>query len=143
LAEKGTRHIKQAAGRSFLGTYFRLLGAVKPYAWQLAGAIACMIVLALATGAYAYVIGPMLKFLVTRGVDGGHEILSLVPGLDVSALDRDLMLVALPFFILPPRVPQGCPQGCPPQGCPKGAPKGAPPKGAPPKGAMDFVLDFV
>jgi len=85
----------------------------------------------------------MLKFLVTRGVDGGHEILSLVPGLDVSALDRDLMLVALPFFILPPRVPQGCPQGCPPQGCPKGAPKGAPPKGAPPKGAMDFVLDFV
>jgi len=100
LAEKGTRHIKQAAGRSFLGIYFRLLGAVKPYVRQLAGAIACMIVLALATGAYAYVIGPMLKFLVTRGVDGGHEILSLVPGLDVSALDRDLMLMALPFFIL-------------------------------------------
>ncbi len=100
MAEKGTRHIKQAAGRSFLGIYFRLLGAVKPYVRQLAGAIACMIVLALATGAYAYVIGPMLKFLVTRGVDGGHEILSLVPGLDVSALDRDLMLMALPFFIL-------------------------------------------
>jgi len=100
LAENDTRHIKPARGGSFLGIYFRLLGAVKPYAWQLAGAIACMIVLALATGAYAYVIGPMLKFLVTRGVDGGHEILSLVPGLDVSALDRDLMLVALPFFIL-------------------------------------------
>jgi len=100
LVEDDKRRVKPAAGKSFLGIYFRLLGAVRPYAPQLAGAIACMIVLALATGAYAYVVGPMLKFLVSRGVDGGKEILSLVPGLDVSSLDRDLMLTALPFFIL-------------------------------------------
>jgi subfamily B ATP-binding cassette protein MsbA len=90
---------KQPA-RSFLGTYLRLLAAVRPYTGRLVLAVVCMIVLALTTGVYAYVVGPMLKFLVSRGYDGGAEILSLVPGLDVGSMDREVMLMALPVFIL-------------------------------------------
>ncbi len=59
-----------------------------------------MLILAVTTGAYAYFIGPMLKFLVSRGQEGGPEILSLIPGLDVGAMDRNALLMALPLFIL-------------------------------------------
>jgi subfamily B ATP-binding cassette protein MsbA len=86
--------------RSFLGTYFRLLGAVRPYLGQLIGAVLCMILLAATTGIYAYVVGPMLKFLVSKGQAGGEEILKLVPGLEAAALDREVMLMALPVFVL-------------------------------------------
>jgi subfamily B ATP-binding cassette protein MsbA len=86
--------------RSFLGTYLRLLGAVRSYTGRLVLAVLCMIVLALTTGVYAYVVGPMLKFLVSRGEGGAAEILSLVPGLDVGGMDREVMLMALPVFIL-------------------------------------------
>jgi subfamily B ATP-binding cassette protein MsbA len=86
--------------KSFLGIYWRLLGAVRPYAWQLVGAIVCMIVLAVTTGIYAYVVGPMLKFLVSKGEAGGQDILSLVPGLDVAGMDENMLLMALPVFIL-------------------------------------------
>jgi subfamily B ATP-binding cassette protein MsbA len=86
--------------RSFIGTYLRLLGAVRPYIGRLVLAVLCMIVLALTTGVYAYVVGPMLKFLVSKGAEGGAEILSLVPGLDVGGMGREVMLMALPVFIL-------------------------------------------
>ncbi len=87
-------------GRSFLGTYWRLLGAVRPYSGQLILAVVCMIVLAGATGLYAYLVGPLLKFLVSRGHAGGQKILELVPGLPVEQLDRSAMLGLLPLFIL-------------------------------------------
>ena len=87
-------------GRSFLGTYWRLLGAVRPYSGQLILAVVCMIVLAGATGLYAYLVGPLLKFLVSRGHAGGQKILELVPGLPVEQLDRTAMLGLLPLFIL-------------------------------------------
>jgi subfamily B ATP-binding cassette protein MsbA len=87
-------------GRSFLGTYWRLLGAVRPYSGQLILAVVCMIVLAGATGLYAYLVGPLLKFLVSRGHTGGREILELVPGLPVEQLDRTAILGLLPLFIL-------------------------------------------
>ncbi len=87
-------------GRTFLGTYWRLLGAVRPYSGQLVLAVVCMIVLAGATGLYAYLVGPLLKFLVSRGHAGGREIMELVPGLPVEQLDRSAMLGLLPLFIL-------------------------------------------
>ncbi|MBW1873511.1 MAG: ATP-binding cassette domain-containing protein [Deltaproteobacteria bacterium] len=100
MGDNDQKTVSTKHSKSFLGTYFRLLGEVKPYAWYLAGAILCMIVLALTTGLYAYVIGPMLKFLVSKGEAGGQEILSLVPGLDVGDMDQDGLLMALPVFIL-------------------------------------------
>ena len=86
--------------KSFLGTYWRLLGAVRPYSGQLSLAVVCMIVLAATTGAYAYIIGPLLKFLISGGQAGGQDIMSLVPGLDVSGLGRNSLLMLLPVFIL-------------------------------------------
>jgi subfamily B ATP-binding cassette protein MsbA len=86
--------------RSFVVIYWRLLGTVRPYLRQLFAALACMIVLAATTGLYAYMVGPLLKFLITRGEHGGFEILSMVPGLKVDTLDRESMLAALPLFIL-------------------------------------------
>ncbi len=92
--------IKSQRPHSFVGTYLRLLKAVRPYFGQLLLALLCMIVLAGTTGLYAYLVGPMLKFLVSRGTQGGEQIFTLVPWLQVSALDRDSMLVMLPFVIL-------------------------------------------
>lgn len=86
--------------RSFVVIYWRLLGTVRPYLGQLVAALVCMIVLAATTGAYAYMVGPLLKFLITRGQHGGFEILSLVPGLKVDTLDRESLLAALPLVIL-------------------------------------------
>ena len=85
---------------SFLGTYWRLLGAVRPYRSQLLLAIGCMLLLAATTGAYAYLIGPLLKFLISKGEFGGQEVLALVPGVDPTGLDRQSMLTLLPVFIL-------------------------------------------
>jgi subfamily B ATP-binding cassette protein MsbA len=73
---------------------------VRPYAGALVLAVICMIVLAATTGLYAYLIGPLLKFLVSQGEAGGQDILALVPGLDISGLDRNSMLLLLPVFIL-------------------------------------------
>ncbi|NMB75733.1 MAG: ATP-binding cassette domain-containing protein [Myxococcales bacterium] len=83
-----------------MGTYLRLLGTVRPYLGGLAGALLCMVLLAGTTAVYAWMVGPLLKFLITRGGEGGTEILSLVPGLDPSAMDRERMLLWLPLFIL-------------------------------------------
>jgi subfamily B ATP-binding cassette protein MsbA len=89
-----------AQQRPFVVVYWRLLGTVRPYLGQLVAALLCMILLAATTGLYAYMVGPLLKFLITRGEHGGFEILSLVPGLSVEKLDRDSLLAALPLFIL-------------------------------------------
>jgi subfamily B ATP-binding cassette protein MsbA len=85
---------------SFVRTYLRLLGTVRPYLGGLAGALLCMVLLAATTAIYAWMVGPLLKFLITRGGEGGAEILHLMPGVDPSGLDRGQMLVWLPLFIL-------------------------------------------
>jgi ATP-binding cassette, subfamily B, bacterial MsbA len=85
---------------SFIGTYLRLLGAVKPHAKELTGAALCMVLLAATTGVYAYLVGPLLKFLVTRGTEGADEILALLPGVHVAGWDKTTLLYVLPGFIL-------------------------------------------
>ncbi len=89
---------KDRAG--FIATYWKLLGAVRPYLWHLVAAVVCMLVLAAATGIYAWAVGPLLKFLVSQGESGGQEILGLIPGLDPQGLDREALLWGLPLFIL-------------------------------------------
>jgi len=83
-----------------LGTYARLLRVVRPHAGRLALALGCMLALAATTGLYAYLVGPLLKFLVSRGDAGGQEILAVVPGLDPGGLDREAMISLLPLVIL-------------------------------------------
>ncbi len=86
---------------SFVRTYLRLLKAVRPYYGQLLLALLCMVVLAATTGLYAYLVGPMLKFLVSRGSQGTEQILTIVPGfLRVQGLNRESMMVMLPVLIL-------------------------------------------
>lgn len=63
---------KAGAGKgSFVVVYWRLLGTVRPYLGKLVAALLCMILLAATTGIYAYMVGPLLKFLITRGQRGG------------------------------------------------------------------------
>ena len=49
---------------------WRLLGYARPHVGILAMAFACMTVLGLATGAYAYLLGPALRFLLSGGSEG-------------------------------------------------------------------------
>ncbi|HSA21831.1 MAG TPA: ABC transporter ATP-binding protein, partial [Myxococcota bacterium] len=83
-----------------LRTYGRLLRVVRPHAGRLLLALACMLCLAATTGLYAYLVGPLLKFLVSQGASGGEEILSALPWLAPGAFDRGAMIVLLPVIIL-------------------------------------------
>ncbi len=49
---------------------WRLLGYARPHVGLLMAAFACMTVLGLATGAYAYLMGPALRFLLSGGTEG-------------------------------------------------------------------------
>ena len=80
-------------------TYARLLRFLRPYRGRLAAALVCMVLLAVATGLYGYLVGPVLKFLFTGGAQGGDSIAALLPFVQLSG-DRDGMLVALPIVIL-------------------------------------------
>jgi subfamily B ATP-binding cassette protein MsbA len=67
---------------------------------RFAGAVACMVLLALTTGIYGYLVGPVLKFLFTGGAAGGEEILAVVPFIAVSTSDRDTLFLVLPLVIV-------------------------------------------
>lgn len=58
----------------------------------------CMVLLALTTGAYAWLMGPMVQFLVTGGADGLGRAFELVPAL--REIDRSQALVVLPAIIV-------------------------------------------
>ena len=88
------------ASPSYFSVYFRLLKVVRPYGAPLALAVFCMIVLAGATGIYAYMVGPLLKFLVSKGGEGGQEILTVVPRLPLEGWERGELLMVLPLVLL-------------------------------------------
>lgn len=79
--------------------YLRLLRSLLPYWFQLIMAILCMGVLALSTGAMAYLIGPVLKFLFTNQ---GDEIVKVIPWGQISNLspDRAQMMWIVPLVIM-------------------------------------------
>ncbi|HCF61613.1 MAG TPA: ABC transporter ATP-binding protein, partial [Myxococcales bacterium] len=58
----------------------------------------CMVLLALTTGAYAWLMGPMVQFLVTGGADGLGRAFELVPAL--REIDRSQALIVLPAIIV-------------------------------------------
>lgn len=61
-------------------------------------AFACMTVLAAATGLYAYLMGPALRFLLTGGAGGLGAVTRLLPG--VGQLDRTRALWLFPLAIV-------------------------------------------
>ncbi len=76
----------------------RLAAYLAPERGALLAAAGCMVLLALTTAAYAWLIGPVVKFLVTGGADGMSRALRLVPGL--GEVDRTQALRVLPLLIL-------------------------------------------
>ncbi|HEY3445152.1 MAG TPA: ABC transporter ATP-binding protein [Myxococcales bacterium] len=64
----------------------------------LLGAAACMALLAATTAAYAWLIGPVVKFLVTGGAQGLTRAFAVFPSL--ASMDRAQALLALPAAVL-------------------------------------------
>jgi subfamily B ATP-binding cassette protein MsbA len=77
------------------------LAAVRPHAGLLAGAIASMVVLSAATGAFSWLVGPMFQFVFRGGAIDAGMLRSALPFLrDPAAIDRGTAIRALPVLIL-------------------------------------------
>lgn len=76
----------------------RLLGYVLEQKKVLAAAFVCMAVLALTSGIYAWLVGPMLRFLLTGGAEGLDRAFAFVPAL--ASLDRTQALWLLPALVV-------------------------------------------
>ncbi len=85
---------------AILQAYRRLLGYLRPYLPGLLGAVVCMVVLAMTTGMYAYLVGPVLEFLMTGGERGLGAVGRVIPTVDLAALDRDTVMVVLPVMMV-------------------------------------------
>jgi subfamily B ATP-binding cassette protein MsbA len=88
-----------------LRAYLRLLRFVAPYRARFAAAMACMLVLAAATAAYANLLGPVLDFLFTgktRAVASLGKFLPAGTNLEswLARLDRTQVLSLLPLVII-------------------------------------------
>jgi ATP-binding cassette, subfamily B, bacterial MsbA len=83
---------------------WRLLGYARPHVGVLVAAFACMAVLGLATGAYAYLMGPALRFLLSGGSEGFGGA-QPVPWL--SGLPREAALWGFPVVVLTVGVVKG------------------------------------
>jgi subfamily B ATP-binding cassette protein MsbA len=76
----------------------RLLQLGRPHLGLLAVAFACMAVVGLTTGAYAWLMGPALRFLLTGGREGLGRLGEFAPAL--AALPRERWLWAFPVVVL-------------------------------------------
>jgi subfamily B ATP-binding cassette protein MsbA len=81
-----------------LGTLRRLLAYGRPHRAVAGFAFVCMVVLGLTTGAYAYLMGPALRFLLSGGADGLGLLGRLFPALGAS--DRSRALWLLPAVVM-------------------------------------------
>ena len=85
-------------------TYLRILRFGLPYKWHFAGALACMVVLAVATTAYVNLLGPVLDFLFTGKATAAASLSRMMPGLRLDELlarvDRSTVLKILPALIV-------------------------------------------
>ena len=79
-----------------MNTYLRLLKLMPPYKGHFLMAFACMFAFALANGAMAYLIGPVMKFLFTSG---GPDTIKLIP-FDLFTVPREKMMLAIPLAII-------------------------------------------
>jgi len=83
-----------------LQIYLRLLRRLGEHrAGFLTGAF-FMMVLALTTGLYAYLAGPVLEFLMSGGEKGVGDIGSVIPGIDLEHLDREQAMKMLPILLI-------------------------------------------
>lgn len=76
----------------------RLLELGRPHRSLLVSSFACMAVVALTTGAYAFLMGPALQFLLTGGEEGLQRVFALVPAL--RSIDRSQTIYLLPALVL-------------------------------------------
>ncbi len=95
-----------------MGAYLRLLRFAAPYRARFAGALACMVVLALSTAAYVNLLGPVLEFLFTGRAQAIGSLGRFLPSfLDVNAwlarVDREHVLAVLPVVIVGVAVVKG------------------------------------
>jgi subfamily B ATP-binding cassette protein MsbA len=84
-----------------VGEYRRLIAAVRPHLTLLAVAISAMVVLSAATGAFSWLLGPMLQFVFKGGMLDAAALKSALPFLPrPETLPRETILKALPICIL-------------------------------------------
>jgi len=96
---------RQGGNPGTVRTYLRLFRFALPYKWHLAGALACMVILAGATTAYVNLLGPALDFLFTGRLSSASQLSRIVPrALDLQGflarVDRRQMLAILPLVIV-------------------------------------------
>jgi subfamily B ATP-binding cassette protein MsbA len=81
--------------------YRRLIAAVRPHLALLAGAVAAMVVLSAATGAFSWLVGPMFQFVFKGGALDAAALKTALPFLkDPQEISRETILRALPLLIL-------------------------------------------
>jgi subfamily B ATP-binding cassette protein MsbA len=83
---------------SFRQSAVRLWRFARPHQGALAMAFLHMVALGLATGAFAFLLGPALRFLLSGGVAGLRLPARFIPSL--QSLDREALLWAFPALIL-------------------------------------------
>ena len=81
--------------------YRRLLAAVRPHLGLLAAAIAAMVALSAATGAFSWLVGPMFQFVFKGGALDAGALRSALPFLRApEKITAEAALRALPLLIL-------------------------------------------
>jgi subfamily B ATP-binding cassette protein MsbA len=87
-----------------LSAYLRLLRFLAPYRGRFATALGCMVVLALATGAYVQLLGPVTEFLFTGGTGPARAGTSVPGWLDLARVPEGMearrLLAILPVAIV-------------------------------------------
>jgi subfamily B ATP-binding cassette protein MsbA len=85
-----------------MNPYLRMLGYLRRYQPRIAATLACMLVLALTTAAYAFMVGPLLAFLVTGDYRAAlsPSLRTFLPDFDPSTVDRRSVLLALPILLV-------------------------------------------
>jgi ATP-binding cassette, subfamily B, bacterial MsbA len=76
----------------------RLLTLGRPHSSLLVSAFGCMALVAITTGAYAFLMGPALQFLLTGGEAGLTRVFAVLPGLREFAKSQTLYV--LPVLVL-------------------------------------------
>jgi ATP-binding cassette, subfamily B, bacterial MsbA len=84
--------------RSGWRALWRLVPYARPHLGRLLLASLAMAVLALATGLYAFLVGPALRFLLTGGASALGRVASWAPALESAGRER--LLVALPLALV-------------------------------------------
>jgi subfamily B ATP-binding cassette protein MsbA len=89
---------KTVGRRSGWRALWRLLPYARPHLGRLLLASVAMAVLALATGIYAFLVGPALRFLLTGGASALGRVASWAPAAETAGRDR--LLLALPVVLV-------------------------------------------